>query len=106
MNQRFEKLNAALTRLNSKRLDACIHSINEYLNAEYKQIATDPVAYLDNGAEVRPVTTLADDAGGRAIIIEDDGCYVLCIEKDGKYGMTSWIFPEAFEVLKTLPPLR
>lgn len=76
----------------------------------YKQVETDQVAYLqgaeDNG-EFTPVATLADEHGGRCQISIDDHCYILRLKQsDGKYKTTAWIFPEAFEVLKTLPSLQ
>ena len=73
----------------------------------YKKIETDKKANLDNDAEFTPVATLADEYGGRAQISIDDHCYILRLkQKDGRYKSTPWIFPEAFEVLKTLPSLR
>lgn len=73
----------------------------------YKQVETDGNAVLDNGVEFTPVATLADEYGGRCQISIDDHCYVLRLKQsDGKYKTTAWIFPEAFEVLKTLPSLQ
>ena len=72
----------------------------------YKQVETDKVAALYNGVKFTPVATLADDSGGRAQIHIDDHCYVLSLERDNGYINTAWIFPEAFEVLKTLPSLK
>ncbi len=69
----------------------------------YKQIETDPIAILHNGSTFTPVATLADEWGGRCQISIDDHCYILRLRKpDGSYNTTSWIFPEAFEVLKRL----
>jgi len=73
----------------------------------YKQVETDKNAVLDNGVEFIPVATLADEYGGRCQISIDDHCYILRLKQsDGKYKTTAWIFPEAFEVLKTLPSLQ
>ena len=73
----------------------------------YKQVETDQNAVLDNGVEFTPVATLADEYGGRCQISIDDHCYILRLKQsDGKYKTTAWIFPEAFEVLKTLPSLQ
>lgn len=73
----------------------------------YKQVETDKNAVLDNGVEFTPVATLADEYGGRCQISIDDHCYILRLKQsDGKYKTTAWIFPEAFEVLKTLPSLQ
>lgn len=73
----------------------------------YKQVETDKEAILDNDVQFSPVATLASEAGGRAQISIDDHCYILhLIQKDGRYKSTPWIFPEAFEVLKTLPSLK
>ena len=74
----------------------------------YKQIKTDPIAILgnDNSGDCNfsPIATLADEYGGRCQISIDDLCYVLRLKQaDGKYKTTSYIFSEAFEVLKTLP---
>lgn len=72
----------------------------------YRQVETDEKAVLDNGVEITPLATLADEHGGRCQIVIDDSCYKITLkQKDGKYKGTSWIFPEAFEVLKTLPSL-
>jgi hypothetical protein len=73
----------------------------------YKQVETDQNAVLYNGVEFTPVATLADEYGGRCQISIDDHCYILGLKQsDGKYKTTAWIFPEAFEVLKTLPSLQ
>ena len=73
----------------------------------YKKIKTDKKAILDNGVEFTPVATLVDESGGRCQISIDDHCYILRLKQpDGVYKTTSWIFPEAFEVLKTLPLLK
>ena len=73
----------------------------------YKQVETDQNAVLDNGVEFTPVATLADEYGGRCQISIDDHCYILRLKQsDGRYKTTAWIFPEAFEVLKTLPSLQ
>lgn len=70
---------------------------------KYKQIETSLEIIMENNSIVYPVATLTDGSG-ICQIIEDDHCYVLCLEKDnGKYSPTSYIFPEALEVLKTLP---
>ena len=73
----------------------------------YKQIETDESATLYNGAEMTPIATLADEYGGRCQITIDDHCYKLSLKQsDGTYKTTPYIFPEAFEVLKTLPSLQ
>lgn len=73
----------------------------------YKKIEIDEKSILDNGVEFIPVATLEDENGGRCQISIDDHCYVLKLKQnDGKYKITPWIFPEAFEVLKTLPSLK
>ena len=88
----------------------------------YKQVETDAEATLYNGSVFNPVATLASEAGGRCQISIDDGCYVLSLRRDGAYDgttpaegeehvkgdhhyiRTNHIFPEAFEVLRKLPP--
>lgn len=72
----------------------------------YKQVETDPLATLEGGANIKPVATLEDEHGGKAHIYIDDHCYVLALRRDMGYVNTAWIFPEAFEVLKTLPSLK
>lgn len=73
----------------------------------YKQVETDKNAVLDNGVEFTTIATLANEYGGRCQISIDDHCYILRLKQsDGKYKTTAWIFPEAFEVLKTLPSLQ
>jgi hypothetical protein len=72
----------------------------------YKQVKTDLIATLEGGGNITPVATLCDESGGRAQIHIDDHCYVLTLQRDMGYISTAWIFPEAFEVLKTLPSLK
>ena len=91
----------------------------------YKQIETEKVFYLDNGETNVLVATLADEHGGKCQIAIDDHCYVLYLKQSKPiptekviydikklavpneyYKQTAWIFPEAFEVLKTLPSLK
>ena len=82
----------------------------------YKQTETTPKAALSNGAEITPVATLKDEAGGVAHIWVDDHCYVLGLEREHQdtsdspvktvVRPTHHIFREAFEVLKTLPALN
>ena len=72
----------------------------------YKQVETDILATLQGGTNFKPVATLVDESGGKAHIHIDDHCYVLTLRRDMGYVMTAWIFPEAFEVLKTLPSLK
>ncbi len=72
----------------------------------YKQVKTDKEAILDNGVRFKPVATLEDTSGGRCQISIDDHCYILSLQRDNGYIRTSWIFPEAFEVLKKLPSLK
>ena len=72
----------------------------------YKQVETDITATLEGGATFTPVATLVDKYGGKAHIYIDDHCYVLTLQQELGYRHTAWIFPEAFEVLKTLPSLN
>ena len=73
----------------------------------YKQIETTPVITLPNGAQSKPVATLADEFGGVCQIVIDDHCDTVKLKnKNGQYENTTHIFPEAFEVLKTLPNPR
>ena len=81
----------------------------------YKQTETTPLANLSNGVEIKPVATLKDDHGGVAHIWVDDHCYVLGLERmesltsDSEEELivrpTHLLFPEAFDLLKTLPSL-
>lgn len=69
----------------------------------YKQIKTDKEVILENGTTITPIRTLSDGYG-RCQIHIDDHCYVISLRKTtGKYKNTTYIFPEVFEVLKTLP---
>lgn len=73
----------------------------------YKQVPTDTSFQWAGGTTGTPVATLTDSSGGRAQIVIDDGCYLIVLKRpNGRYQRTSWIFPEAFEVLKTLPSLN
>lgn len=76
------------------------------------QPVPDRYVRLNNGAEVRPLTTLKDEHGGVSHIIEDDHCYVLLngIDKvclDGtyraEYVMVRHWYSEAVDALKKLP---
>ena len=71
----------------------------------YKQIETTPVITLSNGSTNNPVATLVNEYGTICQIVRDDHCYVIKLKhkKDGQYKNTDHIFPEAFEVLKTMP---
>ena len=65
---------------------------------------TDETIQLTNDEWVRPVATLADKYGGRAQIIVDDDCYVLCLRQgSGRYAMVKHWFREAVTVLQQLP---
>jgi len=56
---------------------------------------------LDNGAKVESVAEFND---GNSHIIEDDHCYVLVNrDKDDRFAMSPWLFPEALRVLRKLP---
>ena len=70
----------------------------------YKQVETDGRCQTVNNTTFTPVATLADEYGGRCQIAIDDHCYVLYLRQDDGYSMTSWIFEEAFKVLKLLSP--
>ncbi len=61
---------------------------------------------MESAVIMHPVATLEDQCGGRCHIILDDHCYVVCIEQeDGSCRPSSYIFKEAFEVMKSLPML-
>lgn len=93
----------------------------------YKRVETVESIPMDNGESAEPVATLADEYGGVSHWIQDDHCYVLVnmIRVEAKQGvgnapslhvvgqdsprvgkMVAWIYAEALEVLKELPPLR
>lgn len=73
--------------------------------ATYKKVETDLEYTLDNDEKSKPVATLADEYGGKCQISIDDHCYVLRLKQpDGRYKTTPYIFKEAFNILKTLPP--
>lgn len=71
----------------------------------YKEINKAAEIFLESASKVTPLATLEDECGGRCHIIEDDHCYVLCIEQeDGSCRPSTHIFKEALEVMKKLPP--
>jgi hypothetical protein len=72
----------------------------------YKQVNTYEQVEMENGALVTPVASLESQHGGVAHFIIDDNCYVLILKRESGYISTSWIFKEAFEVLKNLPSLN
>ena len=63
--------------------------------------------YMGRDELSTPVATLISNTSGQTYhIAEDDNCYVLVSVDDS--GRGKWVnhwFPEAVEVLKTLPPL-
>lgn len=72
----------------------------------YKQVKTHETAILDNGVEFKPVATFESEAGGICHISIDDHCYKLTLkQEDGRFKVTPYIFGEALEVLRRLPPL-
>lgn len=72
----------------------------------YKQVETHERAILDNGVDITPIATLEDEYGGRFHIWIDDHCYQLgLVNGYGKVNPVTHIFPEAFQVMKTLPDL-
>ena len=74
----------------------------------YKKVAKDKQFVTEGGGYMEPVVTLADEYGGRAQIAIDDACYVIYLNvgDGGSYRRTSWIFDEALNALKILPPPR
>lgn len=71
----------------------------------YAQVETDEQFQLKAGVGMIPVATLADEHGGRLQIAVDDHCYVLYLKQpSGNYQSTSYIFREAFEVLRKMEP--
>lgn len=75
----------------------------------YKQVETHKSALMYNKVEINPVATLEDGDGGVAHIWIDDNCYVLGFADlyGKKYNWpATHIFPEAFQVLKSLPELK
>lgn len=69
----------------------------------YTVVKTDSKVLMTNGTDAKPLLTLADEHGGRAQIIEDDHCYVLCIaNRVGTYNKSYYWFPEAAKALMTL----
>lgn len=93
----------------------------------YKRIETARSITMDNGVLAVPVASLADEHGGMSHWILDDHCYVLVnmVDAEAAEGvgsahglyvvgqepqqvgkMVSWIYAEAWEVLKELPAPR
>ena len=68
----------------------------------YKRVKTTREITLRSGAKCHPIASLKDEYGGRCHICIDDHCYVLYLGQKSA-GITSHIFKEAFNVLKTLP---
>ena len=69
----------------------------------YSVVKTDKKVLMSNGSDVEPLCTLADESDGRAQIIMDDGCYVLCLAtRVGTYNKSYYWFPEAVKALHEL----
>ena len=79
----------------------------------YEQVQAHDQVRLRNGTPITPVATLEDEHGGRAHIWIDDHCYQLGVEQLHRGNVhppnyvvpVTHIFPEAFQVMKTLPDL-
>ncbi len=72
----------------------------------YKQVETTKEIKLSpTSGPTNPVATLKNDSGGVCEIVVDDHCYMLFLKRGDEYIKTPWIFREAHDVLKTLPPL-
>jgi len=73
----------------------------------YKIIETDKEAKWGSGhltTTVVPVATMENQYGHKVQIVHHDNAYLILLEqKDGTYKHTAWIFPEVFDILKTLP---
>lgn len=72
----------------------------------YRQL-DNPIPYsrlASNGAEIRPVATLADEHGGRVHIWIDDHCYQVGLEREDGVRPVTHIFAEAHRALSQLPP--
>lgn len=72
----------------------------------YKEV--EPVEEVP-GWGTKAEVTLKDEHGGIVHVIKDDGCYLMVINStltDKVFTVAPWIFPEAFEALRKLPPLR
>lgn len=57
-----------------------------------------------------PENTVAVINNGNTAIVVDDGCYVIYnqssdVSSSKGWGPSAWIFPEALEALKKLPPI-
>lgn len=50
-----------------------------------------------------PERTVAIFNKGNTVIVVDDSCYVIRNWNGKEFGTSAWIFPEALEVLKSLP---
>jgi hypothetical protein len=76
----------------------------------YKIIETDKEAKWGSGhlsTTVIPVVTMENQYGHKVQIINHDNSYIILLQqKDDTYKTTAWIFPEALEILRTLPNPR
>jgi len=50
-------------------------------------------------SKVKPLVTLADENGGKAAIVKDDGCLVLLLNTGDCYKPTPWWFKEAVKAI-------
>lgn len=109
-------MTAVKERYDKRHKNACFNilkEINKYgklftiINKQstYKQIQTDTSFTTNNGNEEKPIVTLEDEYGGKSQIAIDDHCYVVynLDSQSGTFRMTHHLYPEVFEVLKTLP---
>lgn len=86
-----------------------LQETEEYNPYRYKPIGSHKFWSNNGKTEWRSIVTLQEPASGQCChIVEDDHCYVLFNGsglKDKNCSHIHYIFPEAFEALKALPPL-
>lgn len=71
----------------------------------YKQINTTEKIEMSTGGFMTPIVTLEDESSGQLVqIINDDHCYVCCLQnRYNKYVYMTHIFKELFDILVKLP---
>ena len=108
MENRIKLTETELKGIIAESVKQVIKTLNESeVDNSYKPVGGGHKFTDKNGTKWTSVMTIKAPSGQMCHFVEDDHCYLL-FNDDGEGKNCSdikWIFPEAFETLKSLPPL-
>lgn len=109
-NRRVVRLTESkIRKIVEESVKKVLQEMEEYNPYRYKPIGSHKFWSNNGKTEWKSIVTLQEPASGQCChIVEDDHCYVLFNGsglKDKNCEHIHYIFPEAFEALKALPPL-